>query len=198
MKDCVFDLEKGQAEGDLKRPLVIKEAFQVFECTWMRELDGAANDKPQETYQPPYHDFNGITSEHGAHFILRIDKVLMKEKYANTIVDGIKAKNFPKVPVDYGYRDNTHFWYTPFTKPLSEPIPNVEGMALSTVVYAADRISDEITFTEEACATLVKVPRVFLNTALNGCVKWAKENGVTEITIEHMKKIQDKRSQEKS
>ena len=35
MKDCLFTLEKGQAEGE--RPLVVKEAFQVFECTWAKK-----------------------------------------------------------------------------------------------------------------------------------------------------------------
>ena len=31
MKDCIFTLEKGLADGE--RPLVAKEAYQVFECT---------------------------------------------------------------------------------------------------------------------------------------------------------------------
>ena len=43
----------------------------------------------------------------------------------------------------------------------------------------------------------VKVPRPFLKTVLNGCVAWAKENGVTEITNEHVKIINDKRNAEK-
>lgn len=44
---------------------------------------------------------------------------------------------------------------------------------------------------------LVKVPRIFLNTALKGCVAWAKENGVDVITAEHMDIINDKRAKEK-
>lgn len=44
---------------------------------------------------------------------------------------------------------------------------------------------------------LVKVPRVFLNTVLKGCVSWAKENNVTLITEKEMEIIQDKRSKEK-
>ena len=60
----------------------MSEAFQVIECTWMRELDGAEKDVAGQLtgYEPPYHDFNGITSKFGAHFILRIDKILMKKK----------------------------------------------------------------------------------------------------------------------
>ncbi len=85
MKNCIFTLEDGQAEGE--RPQVIKEAFQVFECTWNSALEGAFADKAGclEGYKPPYRNFNGITSMHGAHFILNIDKILIKEKYYNSI-----------------------------------------------------------------------------------------------------------------
>ena len=50
----------------------------------------------------------------------------MKEKYYNAIVNGVTKKDFPPVPVDYGYRDSTNFWYTQFPKlkkPIAEPIP---------------------------------------------------------------------------
>ena len=63
--------------------------------------------------------------------------------------------------------------------------------------YAADRIDPNVKFTDEACMKLVKVPRIFLNTALKGCVAWAKENGVDVITAEHMDIINDKRAKEK-
>lgn len=86
-----------------KFPKIVQEAFQVFECTWVRELDGAENDKVQEEYKPPYHQFNGITSEYGAHFILKIDHILIKPKYYDAIVDGVGANSFPQVPVDYGF-----------------------------------------------------------------------------------------------
>lgn len=200
MAKCSFTLEEGLVvkETNETRPLVVKESYQVFECTWMNELDGADKDIVREEYAPPYHDFNGITSPMGAHFILRIDKILMKEKFANAIIKGVTANAFPAVPVDYGYRDNVNFWYTAFKKPRKEPIPNAKAVDVSVVVYAAERIDPSITFTEEACATLVKVPRVFLKTILNACVKWAKENNVTQITPEHMQIINDKRNQEKS
>lgn len=53
-------------------------------------------------------------------------------------------------------------------------------------------------FTDEACAMLVKVPRVFLKTVLNGCVKYAKEHNITLIDEKVMKDINDKRKAEKS
>lgn len=202
MKKCIFALEDGQMAGEHPKeqfPKVVKEAYQVMECTWMRDLDNAQDDKPGELdgYPAPYHDFNGITSPFGAHFILRVDKILMKERYYNTIIEGVKASGFPSVPVDYGYRDSKSFWYTPFKRPRAELLPMRES-SLSSVKYAADRADETVKFTDEACIKMIKVPRIFLPTALKGCVQWAKENGVTLITEEHMSIINDKRSKEKS
>ena len=201
MKNCLFNLEEGLMAKDNpsdKYPKVVTESFQVMECTWMRQLDNAQNDAPGllDGYPPPYHDFNGITSEFGAHFILRVDKILMKAKYRNAIIEGVSAKGFPRIPVDYGYRDSKNFWYTRFRRPHPELLPVREGN-IQSVRYAADRIDDRIKFTDEACAKLVKVPRIFLNTALKGCVNWAKEHGVEIIDAEHMDLINDKRSKEK-
>ncbi|MCD6337230.1 MAG: hypothetical protein J7M01_03230 [Candidatus Marinimicrobia bacterium] len=201
MKNCNFTMEDGLCiEEDLSilRPKVIAEAFQVYECTWISTLDGAQNDIFQEGYAGPYHDFNGITSEAGAHFILRIDKILIKEKYKKTILNGTRYSGFPAIPVDYGYRDNTKFWYTPFRRPRSAAISKGKGLDISVVMYSADKIDDKIKFTEEACGKLVKVPRIFLNRVLMSCVNWARENDVTLITEEHMDIINDKRSKEKN
>ncbi len=201
MKDCSFTLEDGQMAAEHPEedfPKVVKEAYQVFECTWMRELDGAQADKPGclDGYEPPYHDFNGITSKFGAHFILRVDKILMKEKYYDAIVNGVRGGSFPNVPVDYGYRDSKNFWYTRFRRPHAQLLP-IREASIDSVRYAADRIDDVVKFTDDACAMLVKVPRIFLPTALRGCVAWARENNVSLINAEHMKIINDKRAKEK-
>ena len=207
MKNCIYTLEDGLcAEADPKGtyPKVIKECFQVFECEWVDSLENCEGTKPLEEGQDhyeleKYHDFNGITTPYGAHFILKVNKILMKEKYYNAIVNGVTKNDFPQVPVDYGYRDSKNFWYTRssvFNKPIGELLP-IRETSLSSVQYAAKRIDPEIQFTDEACAKLVKVPRIFLPTALKGCVAWAKENGVTVITAEHMDIINDKRAKEK-
>ncbi|GAB1456566.1 hypothetical protein MASR2M48_18740 [Spirochaetota bacterium] len=200
MKNCIFTLEAGLSQKehpDLSLPHIVKEAFQVFECTWMRELDGASSDTVQETYPGPYHDFNGITCEFGAHFILRIDHILMKPLYRSAIVNGVKSRLFPRMPVDYGYRDNTSFWISRFIRPYSEKIPKGKGTEVSTVYYAANRVDPRVTFTEDACAKLVSVPRVFLKPALQACVDWAVENGIQTITDSDMDIIRDKRAKEK-
>ncbi|MBQ9620669.1 MAG: hypothetical protein IJR41_01865 [Atopobiaceae bacterium] len=123
MPKCKFRLEEGlmaAADPSAPRPKVLTDAFQVIECTWMSDLDKGYECKPGELhgYQPPYHDFNGITSEFGATFILRVDKILMKERYYNAIINGVRAGDFPRVPVDYGYRDSKNFWYTKFRRPI--------------------------------------------------------------------------------
>ena len=202
MKNCKFQLEDGLACVDgTARPKVISKAFQVFECTWDDSLENGYEDKARigqlEGVEPPYKDFNGITSKFGCHFILKVDKILMKEKYWNTIINGVKAKGFPKVPVDYGYRDSTNFWYTKFTKPIAEKIPAGKEADLGSVMYAANRVDDVVKFSEDACETLVKVPRVFLKLVLQGCVDWAKENNCTLITAKEMQIINDKRKAEK-
>ena len=171
----------------------------MFECTWDSSLEDAFNDKAgqMEGYEPPYRNFNGITSKFGAHFILKIDKILMKERYYNCIVNGVKTKDFPPVPVDYGYRDSTNFWYTKFTRPIATGIPAGKEADLQSVKYAANRMDPEVKFTDEACQMMTKVPRVFLKLALKGCIDYAKEKGIALIDEETMKKINDKRNAEK-
>ncbi|MBQ3200827.1 MAG: hypothetical protein IJB22_02795, partial [Clostridia bacterium] len=201
MPKCNFRLEKGIVEETTgeKRPMVLTDAIEVIECTWVSTLDNAQDDKPGELngYEPPYHDFNGITSKFGAHFILKVDKILMKKKYHDAIINGVKAGDFPPLPVDYGYRDSKNFWFHRKTRLRAELLP-MRKQSLESVRYAADRADDTVKFTDEALETILNVPRVFLSVVLKGCVDWAKENGVTLITAEHMQIINDKRSKEKN
>ena len=201
MPKCKFHLETSllEEESGEKRPMVLSDAIEVIECTWVCELDGADKDVAGELneYKPPYHDFNGITSEFGAHFILKIDKILMKKKYKNAIINGVKAKDFPPLPVDYGYRDSKNFWFHRKRRMRAELLPMREA-SLTSVRYAADRIDDKIKFTDEALKTVLAVPRVFLPLVLKGCVDWARENDVELIDETHMKIIQDKRAKEKA
>ena len=202
MPKCQFRLEKSLLEEEdptQKRPQVLTDAIQVIECTWMRELDGAEHDRPGELngYEGPYHDFNGITSKFGAHFILRVDKILMKKKYRDAIINGVKAGDFPNLPVDYGYRDSKNFWYHRKPLRMRAELLQMRKATLESVRYAADRADDKVKFTDDALMTILNVPRVFLPLVLKGCVEWARENNVELITAAHMKIINDKRSKEK-
>ena len=194
-------LEKSLLEEETgeKRPMVLSDAIEVIECTWVRELDHADQDKPGELngYEPPYHDFNGITSKFGAHFILKIDRILMKKKYADAIIRGVKASDFPALPVDYGYRDSKNFWFHRKARMRAELLP-VREASLASVRYAADRADDKVKFTDDALKMILNVPRVFLPLVLKGCVDWAKENNCELITEKERQIINDKRSKEKA
>ncbi|MGP1419519.1 MAG: hypothetical protein ACTTJZ_06930 [Sphaerochaetaceae bacterium] len=203
MKEFLFTPEDGLMAGSdpvnkARFPKVIAEAFQVMECTWMRELDGADKDKPssEDKYPGPFHDFNGITTPYGAHFVLRVDKILMKEKQYNAIINGVKSSSFPHAPVDYGYRDSKNFWYVKHSRALPELLPEREA-SMESVRYAAKRADDKVKFSDDALIPLLKVPRIFLPTVLRACVAWAKENNCTLITAKEMQIINDKRSKEK-
>ena len=197
MPKCNFKLEAGQAEG--QRPMVLTDAIQVIECTWVRELDNAQDDAPGclNGYEPPYHDFNGITSKFGAHFILKVDKILMKKKYHDAIINGVKASDFPNLPVDYGYRDSKNFWFHRKRRMRAELLP-IRKQSLESVRYAADRADDKVKFSDDALEMILNVPRVFLPLVLKGCVEWARENDCTLITAREMQIINDKRAKEKN
>ncbi len=199
MKGFKYHLEDSlsqKEDKDHKYPKIISEALQVFECTWVKELDNAQDDKVLEEYNGPYHNFNGITSKYGAHFILKIDRILVKEKYYNSLINGVNRFNFAPLPTNWGYRDSKNFWCSAYKMPHPVGIPNRE-VDLTSIRYAANRADDVVKFSDDALKMLVKVPRPFLKLVLNGCVKWAKENNVTLITEKEMKIINDKRSKEK-
>lgn len=209
MKNFGFHLEDGlciKEDPSTPRPQVVTEAYQVFECTWMSDLENATEDMGRELvdgcYPGPYRDFNGITSQYGAHFILRIDKVLMKPKYYDNIINGVKGKLWPNVLICHGYRDSKNFWFAntlsklPVFSAIPEMLP-IREATLSSVRYAADRTDPNVHFTDDALLTILNVPRIFLPSVLKGCVAWAKENGYTEITAREMGIINDKRAKEK-
>jgi flavin reductase (DIM6/NTAB) family NADH-FMN oxidoreductase RutF len=199
MKDFKFHLEDGLSSKDNPSevyPKVISEALQVFECTWVKELDNAENDKIEDEYNGPYHDFNGITSKYGAHFILKIDHILLQEKYHKSIIDGVTKKDFCPLPTNWGYRDSKNFWCSGYKRADFEGIPDKE-VDITSVKYAAERIDDVVKFSDEALKMLVKVPRPFLKLVLTGCVTWAKENNCVFITEKEMEIINEQRSKKR-
>ena len=200
MKNFKFTLEDSLSSKEDKRkkyPKIISDALQVFECSWIKELDNAQGDVVSDEYNAPYHNFNGVTSKYGAHFILKIDKILLKEKYYNSIINGVTKNNFCPLPTNWGYRDSKNFWCSPYKKPNPVGIPNRE-VDLTSLKYAANRLNTDVKFTDEALKMLVKVPRPFLKLVLQGCVNWANENNIKIITEVEMKIISDKRSKEKN
>ena len=110
----------------------------------------------------------------------------MKKQYSDAIIRGVTARDFPPLPVDYGYHDSKNFWFHRKRRMRAELL-QVRKASLDSVRYAADRVDDKVKFTDDALETILGVPRVFLPTVLKGCVAWAKENNVELVTAEHMK-----------
>ena len=184
MKNSIFTLipsTRTNGNPNKKFPDIIKEAEQVYECTWDESMDFSAVDEDEENAEQ--------------HFLLRIDKILLKSKWREALVEG--NGKFPSLPVDYGFRDNYYFWFSQTKKPYKEPISGGTDANVQAVFYAANRMDPEIKFEMDACAKIVRIPKIFLKTALKGIVKAAKEKGVTVVTPEIMDEIRDKRDAEK-
>ena len=182
MKNNIFTLRPSTRsdappEGLFKYPDIVGEAEQVMECT-------------RDDSQP----LQPIPSSDASHLVLEIDKIIMKKKWKNAL---LKGKGFPRIPVDFGFRDNIQFWLSKHSKPYSIKVPGSKAAPVEAVYYACTRFDPEIKWEKEACVKIVKVPNVFLKRVIGGVVEAAKKEGLTVITPEFMDKVQDKRSGEK-
>jgi flavin reductase (DIM6/NTAB) family NADH-FMN oxidoreductase RutF len=180
MKESIFTLlpsTRSDADGGRRYPDIVRESVQVFECTWDERF-------------PIKHDEELVES----HFVLRIDKLIMKKKWRDCLLRG---KGFPSLPINYGYRDNVRFWFAGHPGPYAVPIPKNKGNAIEVVKYACQRFDPEIVWEDAACAKIVKVPGIFLNKVIGGVVQEARKQGRTVITPELMDQIRNKRSAEK-
>ncbi|MBS3783334.1 MAG: hypothetical protein KGY78_02710 [Anaerolineae bacterium] len=182
MENSIFTLlpstrHAEEREPGIQYPEIVEEAIQVFECTWNRRY-------------PPKHD----PESPECRFVLRVDKIVMKERWRDRLFAG---KGVPRLPIDYGFRDNAFFWFTKGARPYKEGIPQEKGVTVDAVQFAAQRIEPNIAWQEEACAKLVRVPRVFLSRVIRECVKAAEEEGISEITPEFLDRVRDKRDSER-
>jgi flavin reductase (DIM6/NTAB) family NADH-FMN oxidoreductase RutF len=182
MENSIFTLHPStrapeERQPGVQYPEIVQEAIQVFECTWNRQVPLKQDPESPE-----------------CRFVLRVDKIVMKERWRDRLFAG---KGIPRLPIDYGFRDNAYFWFTKGARPYREGIPQEKGVTVEAVQFAAQRVDPDIVWQEEACAKLVKVPRVFLTRVIRGCVEAAQEEGINEITPEFLDQIRDKRSGER-
>jgi flavin reductase (DIM6/NTAB) family NADH-FMN oxidoreductase RutF len=162
-----------EADGKVY-PHILKEAFQVYECL-------------VDTAQPIRDD--GRTPEY---FVLRIERILMKETWQKNLAEG--ATRLPNIPLAYGFRDGSKFWFAEHKRPFWLPTPTDKGPKEEAVLYEANRLDPaNVQFTREACKQLTGIPRPFLKTALKGIVKRAIEDGVKVVDVDYVKKLNDER-----
>ncbi|WP_027421387.1 hypothetical protein [Crocinitomix catalasitica] len=165
--------EKEGELDELEYPEIIKESVQIFECT-LEESDVFKYDGP----------------EIESHFLLRIDKIIMQERYADYLK---KGEGFPTLPVDFGFRDSKQFWFSKHSHPYSEPIPKAKGVDTDAVKYQVERMETNIKWHPDSYKQLAKVPRVFLKMILTKINEAAIEEGVDIVTPEFLAKVQEKR-----
>lgn len=175
MKNSIFTLTPSDLEpkGGSQRPDLVREAFQVFECTWDDSF--------------PLIDTDGAIE---CHFLLRIDRILLNPKWKVCLE---KGRGFPKMPVDYGFRDNNQFWFASHSRPYRVPIPASKGTTLLAVQYACTHYDPDIVWQVKACMKIVQVPKIFLKTVIAGIVKEARSKGINEITPEFIDEVRAKR-----
>jgi flavin reductase (DIM6/NTAB) family NADH-FMN oxidoreductase RutF len=177
MQDNPFTLvdspTPGRESDGQRFPMILKEAFQVHECTWDSE-------------QPLRDD--GKTPEY---FVLRIDNILLKESWAENLENG--GDRMPRMPITFGFRDGARFWFAELKKPFWFPTPTNRGPKEESILYEANRIDPSVQFTRAACKRLTGIPRPFVKKALKGIIKKALEAGVTEVDVEFIERLDEKR-----
>jgi flavin reductase (DIM6/NTAB) family NADH-FMN oxidoreductase RutF len=173
----LVDSPSPERAADPDCPQIISEAFQVFECTWD---DSFELHSKSDAFGDPY----------DGHFNLLIDHIFVKEKY----VPGIKkGKIFPNMPIFQGFRANRGFWFSKHQRPFSVPLPKVEGLEYQDVFYRANRIDANVRITKDACKKLTGIPKPFMDDVLKGIIARALEEGVTEIDVAYVAKINAER-----
>lgn len=157
-------------------PKIIQEAYQVYECTL--DVD-RINENPI------------LRDSVSAHLLLNIDNILLKEEWLENLEGG--GTTMPNVPLTYGFRGASKFWFGERVEPYALPIPDL-GPQHEVVFYEANRLDEEVRFTEEAAKQLTGIPKAFLTQALQGIIGVAKKQGITTIDLEFVQKLNAERS----
>ena len=163
---AVFSLDESpSSHSGALRPRIVREAFQVFECTWDDTMDVSMAS-------------SSAASAAGSKFVLRIDDILLRRDFREGVEQG---RRFPSMPIFMGFRAGREFWFAEHRAPFAVGAPQVAGTELQSVLYLANRLDDRIRFTPEACSRLTGVPRPFLQVALERLIAAAKAEGIAEI-----------------
>ncbi len=174
----IFDLIEsptpGRESNDIY-PKIIKDAYQVYECT----LD------VERMEQNPI-----LRDSSSSHLLLNIDNILLKKKWKDNLEGG--GTTMPEAALTFGFRGASKFWFGERKEPYWLPIPDL-GPQHEVVHYEANRLDEEVRFTMEACKQLTGIPKVFLTQALQGIIAEAKKASVTEVDLAFVQKLNQER-----
>jgi flavin reductase (DIM6/NTAB) family NADH-FMN oxidoreductase RutF len=181
MKGMPFNLVPTKTKefaDDPDYPLIMQDAFQVYECV----MDGTFEYHPsRQAAAPLIENF----------FALRVENVLLKETFKQKLDN---RREFPDMPLSYGFRGGDEFWFAQHSQPFFFPVPRNKGQAHGQIFYMANKINPEVRFTEDACKQLVNVPTVFLDTVLKGLTEEANKQGVKMIDVDFVKAVEAQRN----
>ena len=174
MENVPFTMIKTPTErfaADPEFPLIIEEAFQVYECT----VDGDFHYRPKRDAHPTLaEDF----------IPLKVENIMLRQTFKKMLD---KRDEFPNMPISYGFRGGSEFWFTSHNEPFNYPIPRGKELDPQFVFQIANRLHPKIKFTLDACAALVVIPAPFLEPALGVFVTKAKNENVETIDLDFVK-----------
>jgi flavin reductase (DIM6/NTAB) family NADH-FMN oxidoreductase RutF len=180
MKDIPFELEESPNEifqDDPDYPLIMKDAFQVYEC----ETDGTFEYKPYREAAPPLVE---------GFFALQVKNVLLKESIKKKLDN---RREFPDMPLSYGFRGGSEFWFTRHSQPFYIPVIRSKGSEHSQIYYMANKVDRQVRFTEDACKRLTNVPNLFLEVVISGLIVEAKKQQISMIDADFVDEVEAKR-----
>ncbi|HJP39092.1 MAG TPA: hypothetical protein QF499_08180 [Gammaproteobacteria bacterium] len=171
MENAPFTMIKSPTErfrDDPEYPLIIEKAFQVFECT----VDGEFEYRPVREADPSIvEDF----------IALKVENIMLRKSFREKLH---KRDEFPDMPISYGFRGGSEFWFARHEKPFHYPIPRGKELEPAFVFQIANKLDPAISFTIEACAALVVIPAPFLEPALGVFVTKAKTQGINIVDLD--------------
>jgi len=156
---------------DPEYPMIIEEAFQVFECV----VDGEFEYRPaREADASLAEDF----------IALKVENIMLRQSFKKKL-DG--REEFPDMPISYGFRGGSEFWVARHEKPFHYPLPRGKEVEAKFVYQIANRLDPDVRFTRDACAALVVIPAPFLESALGVFVTKAKKHGADTVDLEFVR-----------
>ncbi|MCP4001950.1 MAG: hypothetical protein GY727_13660 [Gammaproteobacteria bacterium] len=179
MRDIPFELMQSPTPGfcdDPEAPLLVKGAFQVFEC----EVGGTFD------YNPSRQLADSLVEDY---FALSIKSVLMRESFKIKLEE---RKEFPDMPISFGFRGGSEFWFARHGKPFYIGMPENRGMDQQGIYRVANGMDTEIHFTEEACKLLVGIPVPFAEAALGLFIEKAKKDNVVKVDVDFINSVNNR------
>ena len=174
MENTPFTLIKTPTQrfrDDPEFPLILEQAFQVYECV----VDG------EFEYRPKRQAAASLAEDFIA---LKVENIMLRKSFKKKLD---KRDEFPNMPLSYGFRGGSEFWFASHREPFHFPIPRGKELEPEFVFQIANKLDPRIKFTMDACAALVVIPAPFLEPALGVFVTKAKQEGTDTVDLQFVK-----------